>query len=141
MNIKIIRHFMTERNNPAVEYERVTLWGAVGRGIRVTDGLKGQALLDDIEKHGIIADKFSMSGEVVDEMPVGSIEWRWQQDYKAGAHRPCPRDAEVEAETEAAERHSHSEPKPPKHEKAKEPLPSASASIPTQAAPMHAQER
>ena len=140
MNIKIIRHFMAANNNPAVEFERVTLWGEVERGIRVTNGLEGQALLDHIEKQGVIADKFSMSGEVVDEMPVGSIEWRWQQDYKAGAHRPCPRDAEVEA----AERHSHSEPKPPKPnkpEKAKPAPSSASASIPTQAAPMHAQER
>ena len=126
---------MTERNNPAVEYERVNLWGGVTHGICLTNGLEGQALLDDIEKHDTIADKFSMSGEVVDEMPVGSIEWRWQQDYKAGAHRPCPRDAEVED----AEQHTHS--KPPEPEKAKTAPSSASASIPTQAVPMHAQER
>ena len=135
MKVKITRHFMTDNNKPAVEYERVTLWGTVARGKSLTDGLEGQALIDRIEKDGVIGDKFTMSGKVVDKLRVGSIEWRWQQDADAGAHLPCPRDAEMEA----AE--PHSPPKPPKPEKAETAPSSASASIPTHAAPMHAQER
>ena len=135
MNTKIIRHLTVENNEPAVEFERVNLWGEVERGISLTNGLEGQALIDDIEKHSVIADKFSASGEIVDELPVGSIEWRWQQDADAGAHYDQP--------WEIAQRNSkqHTPSKPPKPQKAKATPSSASASIPTEAHPMHAQER
>ena len=76
MTTKIIRHFIAANNQPAVEFDYVGLSGEVCRGISLTSGLEGQALIDAIEKDGAIADKFSAAGEIVDEHPVGSLAWR-----------------------------------------------------------------
>ena len=136
MNIKIIRHLTAANNEPAVEFERVTLWGEVERGIRLTDGLEGQALIDKIEKHGVIADKFSMSGEVVDEPPYGSLAWR--MNAEAGTLRNPP----WTTKRDDTKQHTPSKPpKPPKPAKAKIAPSSTSAPIPTEPSPMHAQGR
>ena len=78
MNIKIIRHLTAAHNKPAVEYERVNLWGETERGISLTDGLEGQALLDAIEKDCIIGDNFTASAtETLEgDAPPGSLAWR-----------------------------------------------------------------
>ena len=94
MNIKITRHYTAPNNEPAVEFERVSLWGEVMLGKSLTNGLEGQALIDQIEKDSIIADKFAMSGELVDEPTYGSLAWR--MNAEAGTLRNPPRVAEPE---------------------------------------------
>ena len=136
MKVKIIRHFTAHRNNPAVEYERVTLWGEVERGKCVTDGLEGQALIEQIEKDGVIADKFSMSGEVVDEIPYGSLAWR--MNAEAGTLRGPP----WTKKRDDAEQFTPSKPpKPNKPKKVNSASSSTSAPIQIEAPPMHAQGR
>ena len=110
MNIRIIRHFTTAHDEPAVEYERVNLWGEVARGKSLTDGLEGQELLDMIEKHSMVADKFAASGELVDEIPYGSLAWR--MNAEAGTLK----DPLQVAEPEQSKQPTSS--KPPKPQKA-----------------------
>ena len=76
MTTKIIKHFMTANNNPAVEYERVDSDGEVRRGKALTHSMSDEAVIAKIEKHGTIADKFASAGELVDEIPYGSLAWR-----------------------------------------------------------------
>ena len=92
MTTKIIRHFKTENNNPAVEYEHVDSSGTVSHGLHLTDGLEGQALIDEIEKSCDIADKFAAAGEIIDEAPYGSLAWR--MNVEAGIFRDPPLTAE-----------------------------------------------
>ena len=90
MNIKIIRHLTVANNEPAVEYERVNLWGEVGRGIRLTDGLEGQDLLEAIEKDDAIADEFSAAGEEMDDLPPDSLAWRMNAEAGTLKYPPPP---------------------------------------------------
>ena len=88
MTIKIIKHFTAENNEPAVEYEHVNSSGTVSHGVHLTDGLEGQALIDEIEKSCDIADKFAAAGEIIDEAPYGSLAWR--MNVEAGIFRAPP---------------------------------------------------
>ena len=131
MAIKIIRHLTAANDKPAVEFDYLGQSGRVQRGISLTNGLEGQALIDDIEKDCVIAENFSAAGEIVDEHPVGSLAWR--MNAEAGTIRIPPRAAKQDDSKQ------HTPSKPPKPEKARATPSSASASIPTEASPMHAQ--
>ena len=92
MTTKIIKHFMAANNNPAVEYERVDSDGEVRRGKALTHSMSDEAVIAKIEKHDAIADKFASAGELVDEIPYGSLAWR--MNAEAGTLRDPPRAAE-----------------------------------------------
>ena len=131
MTVRIIRHLKGALGQDGIEYEHV---GKVSkympRGIwtRLTDGRSDEEFIKFVEKHDYEMGKISARGKLVRGKPrPGSLQWKIDsQGITLPGYKPPWR---------------HTPPKPPKPEKPKIAPSSASASIPTQAAPMHAQER
>ena len=131
MTVRIIRHFKGALGQDAIEYEhvgKVSKYMPRGPGMRLTGGRSDEEFIKFVEKHDYEIGKVRAQRKLVRGTPrPGSLQWNIDsQGICIPGYEPPWR---------------RSPPKPPKPEKANTAPSSASASIPTQAAPMHAQER
>ena len=131
MTVRIIRHLKSENGKDLIEYEhvgKVSKYMPRGVAIRMTDGRSDEEFIKFVEKQDYEMGKISARGKLVHGTPEpGSLQWKIDsQGITLPGYEPPWR---------------HTPPKPPKPEKPKTAPSSASASIPTQAATMHAQER
>ena len=131
MTVRIIRHLKGALGQDAIEYEhvgKVSKYMPRGPGMRLTDGMSDEEFIKFVEKHDYETGKVRAQRKLVRGTPrPGSLQWNIDsQGITLPGYEPPWR---------------RSPPKPPKPEKANTSPSSASASIPTQAAPMHAQER